>query len=61
MSKSTVRQQTTGEFVKAVHERNRAAIKRAEKHEAKLDDASRRSDRVVQGALRTLRASGVIR
>lgn len=51
----------TGEFVKVVHERNRAAIKSAEKREATIDDASQRSARVVDGALKTLRASGVIR
>ena len=51
----------TGEFVKVVHERNRAALRRAEKREATIDDASRRSARVVERALKTLRASGVIR
>lgn len=55
------RNQSTGEFVKAVHERNREAIQRAERREAELDAAARRSARVVAAARRRLRASGVIR
>jgi hypothetical protein len=53
--------QQTGEFVKVVHERNRDALRRAERREATIDTASRRSERIVQGALSTLRRSGVIR
>lgn len=60
-SKSSVEHHKTREFIKVVHERNRTAIRRAAKREATIDDASRHSARVVDGALRTLRASGVIR
>lgn len=55
------RRNPSGGRVKVVHERNRAAIQRAEKREETIDKASRRSERVVDGALRTLRNSGVIR
>lgn len=60
-TQDTPAHQKTSEFVQVVHERNRTAIQRAAKREATIADASRRSARVVDGALKTLRASGVIR
>jgi hypothetical protein len=53
--------QETSEFVRVVHERNRAAIRRAERREAELGAAARRSARVLAAARKKLRASGVIR
>jgi hypothetical protein len=55
------RHQQTGEIVKLVREGNQAAMRRAERREETIHQASRRSTRVVNSALARLRASGVIR